>query len=256
MDSPRWTWKRGSWPKSKEAPIRYQPFHPVPGGRDGGTPNRLPSARQCGPPASRPCGSGASRYPWQNDSMRLTPSRRYTTCAGAALAGAVLASVLSGCVAGPSAGPAVKETTGSQQLSASPAAGTTAPPQPGQAADQVPQSAGASAQPLADTSGGASAAAAAATEKVKVTVTDALTRLAAGAPKPATAQVSDALTGAGIAASQLQVSQSRTPTGLEADAIEAAVLQGRDCVIGQVREGAVTVTVLPVLASGKCFVGS
>jgi len=91
---------------------------------------------------------------------------------------------------------------------------------------------------------------------MKRTVTDTLTKLAAAAPKPATAQVSDALTGAGIAPAVLQVSQSRTPTGLEADAIEAAVLQGKDCVIGQVREGAVTVTVLPVLASGKCFVGS
>jgi len=91
---------------------------------------------------------------------------------------------------------------------------------------------------------------------VKRTVTDTLTKLASGTPKPATAQVSEALTGAGIAPGVLQVSQSRTPTGLEADAIEAAVLQGRDCVIGQVREGAVTVTVLPVLASGKCFVGS
>jgi hypothetical protein len=87
-------------------------------------------------------------------------------------------------------------------------------------------------------------------------VTNTLTQLAAAAPKPATAQVTDALTGAGIAPAVLQVSQSRTPTGLEADAIEAAVLQGSDCVIGQVREGTVTVTVLPVLASGKCFVGS
>lgn len=116
--------------------------------------------------------------------------------------------------------------------------------------------------PLADTSGGASTAAteaateAAATETVRQTVTDALNKLAAGTPKPATAQVSDALTGAGIAPGVLQVSQSRTPTGLEADAIEAAVLQGRDCVIGQVRDGAVAVTVLPVLDSGKCFVGS
>ncbi len=109
---------------------------------------------------------------------------------------------------------------------------------------------------LADTSGASPATDAAATEAVKRTVTDALTKLAAGAPKPATGQVSDALTGAGIAPGVLQVSQSRTPTGLEADAIEAAVLQGKDCVIGQVREGAVTVTVLPVLASGKCFVGS
>lgn len=91
---------------------------------------------------------------------------------------------------------------------------------------------------------------------MKRTVTDALTRLAAGSPKPATAQVDEALAGAGIDSGVLQVSQSRTPTGLDADAIEAAVLQGRDCIIGQVREGAVTVTVLPVLASGKCFVGS
>ncbi|HEY8754599.1 MAG TPA: hypothetical protein VIM40_13255 [Arthrobacter sp.] len=91
---------------------------------------------------------------------------------------------------------------------------------------------------------------------MKQTVTDALGRLAAGIPKPATAQVTDALTGAGIAPAALEVSASRTPTGLEADAIEAAVLQGTSCVLGQVRDGTVTVTVLPVLASGKCFVGA
>ncbi|BCW19443.1 hypothetical protein NtRootA9_21510 [Arthrobacter sp. NtRootA9] len=95
-----------------------------------------------------------------------------------------------------------------------------------------------------------------ATDAMKSTVTEALTRLASGTPKPATDQVTEVLTAAGVGPSVLQVSQSRTPTGLEADAIEAAVLQGKDCVIGQVREGTVTVTVLPVLASGKCFVGS
>jgi hypothetical protein len=114
------------------------------------------------------------------------------------------------------------------------------------------------ATPLADTSGPAATprSDAAATEAVRQAVTTALGGLAAVTPKPATAQVTDALTAAGIAPAALQVSQSRTPTGLEADAIEAAVLQGRDCVIGQVREGTVTVTILPVLASGKCFVGS
>jgi hypothetical protein len=91
---------------------------------------------------------------------------------------------------------------------------------------------------------------------MKQIVTDALGRLAAGTPKPATAQVTDALTGAGIAPAALEVSASRTPTGLEADAIEAAVLQGPSCVVGQVRDGNVTVVVLPVLASGKCFVGA
>lgn len=95
-----------------------------------------------------------------------------------------------------------------------------------------------------------------ATALMKQTVTDALTRLAAGTSKPATAQVTDALTGAGIAPASLEVSASRTPTGLEADAVGAAVLQGTDCVVGQVRDGNVTVMVLPVLASGKCFVGA
>lgn len=87
-------------------------------------------------------------------------------------------------------------------------------------------------------------------------LSDVLGRLAAGTPKPSTSQVREALTGAGIATGSLEVSESTTPTGLAADSIEAAVRQAKDCVIGQVREGAVTVTVLPVLASGKCFVGS
>ena len=87
------------------------------------------------------------------------------------------------------------------------------------------------------------------------TVTDALSRLAAN-PKPATAQVTEALTAPAFPPAALEVSASRTPTGLEADAIEAACCQGRDCVIGQIRDGSVTVTVLPVLASGKCFVGA
>ncbi|MDT0168964.1 DUF6993 domain-containing protein [Pseudarthrobacter sp. BRE9] len=170
--------------------------------------------------------------------MRPTPHNRQKNRAGAALACAVLVCLLSACGADASGNGPVIEGSGGEAL----------PP--------ATQGTDASGGALANTSGAASAAAAAATETVKRTVTDALTKLATGTPKPATAQVSDALTGAGIAPAALQVSQSRTPTGLEADAIEAAVLQGRDCVIGQVREGAVTVTVLPVLASGKCFVGS
>lgn len=95
-----------------------------------------------------------------------------------------------------------------------------------------------------------------ATAALKQTLSDALNRLAAGTPRPATAQVREAVTGAGIPGAVLEISESRTPTGLEADAIEAAVLDGAECVIGQIRDGSVTVTVLPVLASGKCFVGA
>lgn len=84
----------------------------------------------------------------------------------------------------------------------------------------------------------------------------ALKGVAAGNPKPDKDQVIAALAKAGIPAASLQVSASRTPTGLEVDAIEAAALLGKDCVIGQVRDGSVVVSVLPVLASGKCFVGA
>jgi len=93
------------------------------------------------------------------------------------------------------------------------------------------------------------------TARLKETVGNALQRVAAVNPKPGQDQLTAALTGAGIPAGTLQVSASRTPTGLEVDAIEAAALQGKDCVIGQIRDGSVVVTVLPVLASGKCFVG-
>jgi hypothetical protein len=175
--------------------------------------------------------------------VRPSAARRLlaATAAGALLVG------LSGCVSGPT--PGVQHGSGE----AAPAVSSTGP-----AGSALTATETAAAGPLADTSGApaSTGAEAAATETAKKTVTDALGRLAAGSPKPATAQVTDALTGAGIAPATLQVSQSRTPTGLEADAIEAAVLQGKDCIIGQVRDGAVTVTVLPVLASGKCFVGS
>ena len=165
------------------------------------------------------------------------------------MTGAALVAALSGCVGGvPGAQPGAAEpATAASPTAASPTA----------ASSTGPGSSEAPAEPLADTSRGQlTDSPEAATETVKKTVTDALGRLAAGSPKPATAQVTEALTGAGVDPAALQVSQSRTPTGLEADAIEASVLQGSDCVIGQVRDGAVTVTVLPVLASGKCFVGS
>ncbi|MCQ6272109.1 hypothetical protein M8J71_16710 [Pseudarthrobacter sp. R1] len=199
--------------------------------------------------------------------MRTSPDHRQNSTAGAstatpsasrhlaahrvlaAVTGAALVAGLSACVGG---------VTGAQPGAAEPAtAASPSAASPDPAPSTGPGSSEAPAEPLAETSGGQlTDSQAAATETVKKTVTDALGRLAAGSPKPATAQVTEALTGAGVNPAALQVSQSRTPTGLEADAIEASVLQGSDCVIGQVRDGAVTVTVLPVLASGKCFVGS
>lgn len=60
---------------------------------------------------------------------------------------------------------------------------------------------------------------------------------------------------AGLPAAAIEVSVDITPTGLPVDAIEAAAPVGRSCVVGQVRDGAVTIVTLPVLASGRCFVG-
>ncbi|MUK00778.1 hypothetical protein GM708_01835 [Vibrio cholerae] len=60
---------------------------------------------------------------------------------------------------------------------------------------------------------------------------------------------------AGSAPEGIEVSIDRTPTGLDVDAIQGAGRTGRSCVIGEVRAGAVAVTVLPVLSTGLCFVG-
>ena len=155
-----------------------------------------------------------------------------------------VATALSACAGISPPGPATS-TAGS---SATSPAGTATPATDAPATEAPPSAAARASGPAAGE--------APATAALKQTLADTLNRLAAGTPKPATAQVTDALTGAGIPGPALEVSESRTPTGLEADAIEAAVLQGTDCVVGQIRDGSVTVSVLPVLASGKCFVGT
>lgn len=100
------------------------------------------------------------------------------------------------------------------------------------------------------------AAPASATALLKDKVEQALKNLAAGSAKPTRDQMVATMTAAGVSPSALEVSASKTPTGLEVDAIEAAALQDKDCVIGQVREGKVTVVILPVLSTGKCFAGT
>lgn len=62
-------------------------------------------------------------------------------------------------------------------------------------------------------------------------------------------------TDAGVEAETLEVSIDQTPTGLDIDAIQGSGLIAEECVIGEIREGSVSVTVLPVLGTGLCFVG-
>jgi hypothetical protein len=59
----------------------------------------------------------------------------------------------------------------------------------------------------------------------------------------------------GFPAADVEVTADRTPTGLQADAVEVGVRQGDRCLVAQVRSGAVHVTALPVLAAGLCLVG-
>ncbi|MCD4853658.1 hypothetical protein LN996_22815 [Arthrobacter sp. AK01] len=82
-----------------------------------------------------------------------------------------------------------------------------------------------------------------------------LKNLVAGNPKPDREALRTALVSAGIPKANVEVSVSRTPTGLDVDAMQAAALTGGSCVMGQIRDGGVVVTVLPVLATGKCFIG-
>ncbi|MFJ5957076.1 DUF6993 domain-containing protein [Paenarthrobacter sp. NPDC092416] len=82
-----------------------------------------------------------------------------------------------------------------------------------------------------------------------------LKQFIAANPKPEREALRAALVTAGVPAANLEVSVSRTPTGLDVDAMEAAALTGETCVVGQIRDGGVVVSVLPVLATGKCFVG-
>lgn len=98
----------------------------------------------------------------------------------------------------------------------------------------------------------APSAAAATVDAAKVR--DALAGLAGGSV-PGSDSVRAALVRAGYAPGAIEVTASRTPTGLDADAVEASVRQGSDCVVAQIRGRSVTTTVLPALSDGRCLAG-
>ncbi|KAD3720724.1 hypothetical protein GD627_06655 [Arthrobacter yangruifuii] len=83
-----------------------------------------------------------------------------------------------------------------------------------------------------------------------------LGKLAAANPAPGRDAVMEAFTSAGFPADAVEVSADRTPTGLDVDSIQAAAVHDGECIFGEVRDGAATVTVLPPLSDGSCFVGN
>lgn len=86
-------------------------------------------------------------------------------------------------------------------------------------------------------------------------VKTSLTKLATVTKAPNREQMMAAMLEAGAVKEKVELSVDITPTGLAVDAIESATRVAEECVIGQVRDGNVAVTLLPVLASGRCFVG-
>lgn len=88
-------------------------------------------------------------------------------------------------------------------------------------------------------------------DKVKA----ALGTLAGQSPKPSQEQMRSALQGLAAAPTDVEVSISKTPTGLDVEAIQGSVKVDQSCVIGEIRNGQVFTVVQPILATGLCFVG-
>jgi hypothetical protein len=95
-----------------------------------------------------------------------------------------------------------------------------------------------------------------ATSDVKARVEGALNSVTATGRMPDTEQLRLALIESGFPSDSVEVTASRTPTGLDADAVEVAVAAGRNCIVAQLRDGSVTSTILPPLADGRCLVGT
>ena len=83
-----------------------------------------------------------------------------------------------------------------------------------------------------------------------------LRKLAGTSPTPDRAGMTGAFAAAGFEPASVEVSADRTPTGLKVDAMQAAAVRDAQCIFGEVRDGAVTVSVLPVLSDGGCFIGN
>ncbi|MDJ0316030.1 DUF6993 domain-containing protein [Arthrobacter antibioticus] len=94
-----------------------------------------------------------------------------------------------------------------------------------------------------------------AAQELATRIRDSLTELAGVTKSPNRDQMMSAMLEAGAEKDKVELSIDITPTGLAVDAIESAAPVGEECVVGQVRDGNVAVTILPVLASGRCFVG-
>ncbi|MHA7181128.1 DUF6993 domain-containing protein [Arthrobacter sp. MDB2-24] len=175
------------------------------------------------------------------------PAWRRTVAALAA--GAALA--LTSCAASPAPSPDALTDSSALSPTAAAADPATASGQPAEAApapaDAEPAPSAVPSSPAADAPG-----IAAAVEAALRTVAESQDSVSSDQVRGA---IEQGFADAGSAPEDVEVSIDRTPTGLDVDAIQGAGRTGGTCIVGEVREGAVSVAVLPALASGLCFVG-
>ncbi|MDN4611355.1 DUF6993 domain-containing protein [Arthrobacter burdickii] len=175
------------------------------------------------------------------------PAWRRTLAALAA--GAAL--TLTSCTTSPSPSPDALTDSGTSSPTAAPADSATASGQPADAtpapADTAPALSAVPSSPEVDA------------PRIAAAVEAALRTVAGSQDSVSSDQVRGAIeqgfADAGSAPEEVEVSIDRTPTGLDVDAIQGAGRTDGTCIVGEVREGAVSVAVLPALASGRCFVG-
>lgn len=91
---------------------------------------------------------------------------------------------------------------------------------------------------------------------IKTTMEEALTRLASTTPHVEREALRATLIGLDPeTADTVEVSISTTPTGLDVESVQGALMISGECVIAEIRAGKVTTTVLPALKNSHCFVG-
>ena len=93
-------------------------------------------------------------------------------------------------------------------------------------------------------------------QKATFDETNNATIAAAGGANPGGRAFVDALVAAGFDKAAMQLTPDKTAINLDADNIQFSVLIGEDCLVGQYGNVGYQSTVLPVLATGKCLVGT
>ena len=82
-----------------------------------------------------------------------------------------------------------------------------------------------------------------------------MTQLINVSPQMTSLEIADALVAAGFDRAALQVTEDTTRVGSRADSILFSILIERQCLLGQVADGAVATSLGDVLGTGRCLVG-